>query len=115
MVIDELHADGAAAQGFEPQCACACKEIEHAPSLRRRRVAVIAVGEQVEKRLAHPVGSGPEMRRAAARLARRGQLLSPEPSAYDAHRASPHRRLRGHISSRLPQPDEKRKAGPERG
>ena len=75
------------------------EEVEHAPALGRRRVAVVAVGEQVEEALAHPVRGRPQLRRRIAG-AEVGQHQPAVPAADDPHRRP--RAVRHEAAIRLP-------------
>src|SRR5262249_5376241 len=76
-VVDEQRKGRAARERLEPERAGAGEEIEHARAGDR---IVIGVDEDVEQRLAQPVGGRPD----GLRL-RRGERAAAQPSADDAH------------------------------
>ena len=83
--VDEGRLRRAARQRLEPERAGAGEEVEHDPLLGRRRAAVVAVGQQVEEALAHPVRGRTQLRGRVAGAERR-QHQPAVPAAYDPHR-----------------------------
>src|SRR5438045_4989301 len=80
--LDELAEAGTAREGFEPKRTGAGKEIEH-PGVLERKV-FDAVSENIEDRLAHPVGGRP-------RVPPRGRA---EATAFEASADDPDHRCR---------------------
>ena len=76
-VVDEQREGGAARERLEPERAGAGEQVEHARAGDR---IAIGMDEDVEQRLAQPVGGRPDRLRF-----RRGERAPAQPSADDAH------------------------------
>ena len=81
-VIDECRLRRTARQRLQPQCAGAREQVEY--TRPRDRVAVAAVDQQVEDRLAHAVRGGAQMRLRVA-LAHGGKMQAAKLAPDDPH------------------------------